>query len=136
MQSGIGLNLILILKQKAMRNKDYHHLNRMEHHPRLGIGLFFILLGVALLIATNDLFHLGSISNYFTWQTAMVFIGFLLLLNLNFTGGILMIAGGIWFLLDDYFVVTPLILKNIYWPAVIVLIGLSFIISSFFRRRY
>jgi hypothetical protein len=107
----------------------------MEHHPQLGIGLFFILLGVALLVATNDLFHLGSISNYFTWETALIFIGLLLLLNLQFTGGLLMIAGGVWFLLDDIFIVTPEIVKTIYWPAVIVLIGLSFILSSVFKLK-
>jgi len=118
-----------------MRHRDYNYSGGMEHHPRLGIGLFFILLGVALLVATNDVFHLGSISNYFTWKTALIFIGLLLLLNLQFTGGVLMIAGGMWFLLDDIFVVTPEIIKTIYWPAVIVLVGLSFIISSFFKPK-
>jgi hypothetical protein len=107
----------------------------MEHHPRLGIGLFFILLGVSLLVATNDLFHLGSVSNYFTWETALIFIGLLLLLNLHFIGGLLMIAGGTWFLLDDIFINTPEIVKTIYWPAVIVLIGLSFILSSVFKLK-
>jgi hypothetical protein len=118
-----------------MRHRDHNYLAKMEHHPRLGIGLFFILLGVSLLVATNDLLHLGSISNYFTWETAMIFIGLLLLLNLRFTGGLLMIAGGIWFLLDKIFIVTPEIVKTIYWPAVIVLVGLSFILSSVFKLK-
>jgi hypothetical protein len=118
-----------------MREKYFHHLKEREHHPRVGIGLFFIVLGIALLIATNDIFNLGSVSRYFTWETLLVFIGVLLLLNLHFTGGVLMIAGGIWFLLDDIFVVTPQIINTIYWPAVIVLIGLSFILSSFLKRK-
>jgi len=118
-----------------MRNRDYRHLRNMEHHPRVGIGLFFIVLGVALLIATNDLLNLGSVSRYFTWETAMIFVGLLLLLNLQFTGGILLLAGGTWFLLDDIFIVIPDFVKTIYWPAVIVLIGLSFILSSFFKTK-
>jgi len=118
-----------------MRYRSHHHPREREHHPQVGIGLFFIVLGLALLIATNDMLNLGSVSSYFTWETAMLFIGLLLLLNLNFTGGLLLIAGGTWFLLDDIFIVTPEIIKTIYWPAVIVLIGLSFILSSFFRRR-
>jgi hypothetical protein len=118
-----------------MRHKDEHYSGKMEHHPRLGIGLFFILLGVALLVATNDLLHLGSISNYFTWETALVFIGLLLLLNLQFTGGLLMIAGGLWFLLDDIFIITPEIVKTVFWPAVIVLIGLSYIFSAIFKLK-
>jgi len=106
-----------------------------EHHPQTGIGLFLIILGLALLVATNDLLNLGSIENYFTWQTAMVFIGFILLVNLNFIGGILLISGGVWFFMEDQYVQIPSYIKTIYWPAVVMLIGISFIISSFFKRK-
>jgi hypothetical protein len=118
-----------------MKNRDYHSLRSMEHHPRVSIGLFFIVLGAALLIATNDLLGLGSISRYFTWETAMIFIGVFLLLNLRFTGGLLLIAGGVWFLQDEIFVFTTETFKTYYWPAVIALLGLSFILSSFFKRN-
>ena len=117
-----------------MSHKD-HQLRGREHHPQVGIGLFFIVLGLALLVATNDLLNLGNVSSYFTWETAMVFIGVLLLLNLHFAVGLLLIAGGTWFLLDNIFVITPEFIKTFYWPAVIVLIGLSFILSSFFKRK-
>jgi len=110
-----------------MRNK--------EHHPQTGIGLFFIVLGIALLVATTDLLNLGSMSEYFTWQTAMVFIGVLLLVNLNFVGGILLIAGGTWFFMEDHYLGIPSFIKTIYWPGVIILLGLSFIISSLFKRK-
>jgi hypothetical protein len=116
-----------------MKQRDYHHLR--EHNPKISIGLFFIVLGLALLVATNDLLSLGSVSSYFTWETAMVFIGVLLILNLHFTGGLLLIAGGVWFLQQNIFVVTPYIFKTFYWPAVIVLIGMSFIISSLIKRK-
>jgi hypothetical protein len=125
-----------------MRHKDYRHLRHLEHlkhvehHPRVSVGIFFIVLGVALLIATNDLFNLGSVSSYFTWQTAMIFIGVLLLLNLRFAGGILLIAGGLWFLQDRYFIFSPEVFRTFYWPGVILLIGLFFIISSLFKRKY
>jgi hypothetical protein len=118
-----------------MKNKDYLLKRHREHHPQVGIGLFFIVLGVALLVATNDMLHLGSVSEYFTWETAMIFIGLLLLLNLHFTAGLLLIAGGAWFMLDNYFGEIPDTFKTFYWPAVILLLGISFIISSFFRRN-
>ncbi len=117
-----------------MRHRDYHCQRYREHHPAVGIGIFFITLGLALLIATNDMLHLGDIKEYFTWETAMVFIGVLLLLNLRFTGGLLLIAGGSWFLMDHYYEKIPEIIKTFYWPAVIILVGLAFIISSFFKR--
>ena len=119
----------------AMRHREYYRLHEREHHPRVSAGLFFITLGLALLVATNDLLNLGSVSAYFTWQTAMIFIGVILLLNLHFAGGLLLIAGGIWFLQDKLFVITPEVFKTFYWPAVIVLAGLTLIISSFFRRK-
>jgi hypothetical protein len=106
-----------------------------EHHPQVGIGLFFIVLGLALLTATNDWLNLGSIKEYFTWQTALIFIGAILLVNLNFVGGILMIAAGSWFLLDRIYYDIPDFVRTIYWPAVVILIGLSFIVSSLIRKR-
>jgi hypothetical protein len=118
-----------------MRHRVNHHLRDREHHPQVSVGLFFIVLGLALLVATNDLLNLGSVSSYFSWQTAMLFIGVLLLLNLHFTGGFLLIAGGLWFLQDRIFFVSPEIFKIYYWPVVIGLIGLSFILSSFFKKK-
>lgn len=106
-----------------------------EHHPQTGIGLFFIILGIALLVANYDLFNLGSISHYFTWQTAIIFVGVLLLVNLKFVGGIVMIALGFWFFMQEYDYNLPSIIKTIYWPGIIILIGLSFIISSLFKRK-
>jgi hypothetical protein len=117
-----------------MRNKDHYCQRYREHHPQVTIGLFFIVFGLALLIATNDMLHLGDIKDYFTWETAMVFIGALLLLNLRFVGGLLLIAGGSWFMIDHYYGEIPQMIKTLYWPAVIMLIGLSFIFSSFFKR--
>ena len=109
-------------------------LQRNEINPRTGLGLFFIALGAALLIATNDLLDLGSMYSYFTWQMALIFIGVILLLNLHFTGGPLMIAAGVWFLSDKLNIIPPEIIKTLYWPGVIVLIGIAYIISSFFKR--
>ena len=115
------------VKSKKMRQR--------EHHPRISIGLFFIVLGLALLAATNDVLHLGSFSSYFTWQTVMIFIGVLLLVNLHFTGGILLIAGGTWFLLDQVYYDMPHYIKTLYWPGVVILIGVSFIISSLVKKH-
>ena len=124
-----------------MRHKNYYHhrdyfqFKGMEHHPRVSIGIFFIVLGLALLVANNDLLHLGGVSSYFTWETLLIFIGALMLLNLHFTGGVLLIALGIWFLKDHIYSISPETFRIYYWPAVIALIGLSFILSSLFRRK-
>ncbi len=116
-----------------MKHRDHFRKHR-EHHPKVSFGLFLILLGLALLVATNDMLNLGSIKSYFTWQTAMIFIGALLLVNLEFTGGILLAAGGTWFFIQHFYDEIPALVKTIYWPSVIVLIGLGFIISSLFKK--
>jgi glucose dehydrogenase len=118
-----------------MKYRDNNFKMAREHHPQVSIGLFFIVLGLALLVATNDLLHLGSVQEYFTWETAMVFVGALLLLNLHFIGGLLLIAGGAWFMMDNYYGEIPEMVKTIYWPAVIIILGISFIISSFIKRN-
>jgi hypothetical protein len=46
-----------------------------------------------------------------------------------------MIALGIWFLKDQILLVSPEIFITYYWPAVIVIIGLSFILSSLFKGK-
>ncbi len=117
-----------------MKNRD-HFMQRREHHPRISFGLFLIVLGLALLVATNDMLKLGNVGDYFTWETAMIFVGVLLILNLQFTGGLLLIAGGIWFLLDQFDYEMSETIKSIYWPAVIVFIGLGFIFSSLLKRK-
>jgi hypothetical protein len=118
-----------------MKNRDFITDRHREHHPQVGFGLFLIVLGLALLVATNDLLGLGSVKDYFTWETALVFIGALLLLNLQFTGGLVLISLGVWFFLDNNDYAIPEIVKSIYWPVVIVLIGLGFILSSLFKRK-
>jgi len=118
-----------------MRNKDYFLKKHREHHPQVGIGLFFIVLGLALLVATNDMLNLGSVRDYFTWETVLIFIGVLLLLNLQFGGGLLLIAVGGWFMLDRLYPDVPEIIKTIYWPSVIILIGIIFILSSLIKRK-
>lgn len=121
--------------EDVMKNKDHFLERHKEHHPQVGIGLFLVVLGLALLVATNDLLGLGSVKDYFTWETALVFIGALLLLNLQFTGGLILIAIGSWFFMENRDYELPEIVRTIYWPAVIILIGLGFIISSFIKRR-
>ncbi|HKK43613.1 MAG TPA: DUF5668 domain-containing protein [Bacteroidales bacterium] len=118
-----------------MRHKEYKRIREREHRSGLSVGLFFILLGVVLLIATNDLLHLGGVNKYFTWETAMIFIGILLLLNLKFAGGFVLIACGVWFLQDNYFIFPNEYFSTYYWPAVIGVTGLGFILSSLVRRK-
>ena len=118
-----------------MKNKGHFTDNKNELHPRIGVGLFLITLGLALLVATNDLLGLGSVKEYFTWETAMIFIGALLILNLQFTGGVVLLALGAWFFMENRDYELPEIIRTIFWPSVIILIGIGFIISSLIKKQ-
>jgi hypothetical protein len=118
-----------------MKHRDHIIKHHGELHPRISFGLFLIALGLALLVATNDMFSLGSVGAYFTWQTALIFVGVLLLLNLRFLGGLILIAVGTWFMLDHINYELPEIVRTIYWPSVVIIAGLGFILSSFIRRK-
>jgi len=110
-------------------------MKKRELHPRISTGIFFILLGLALLVVTTDFLNLGSMTRYLTWEVAVIFIGIVLLANLHFIGGILMIAGGAWFLMDEIYYNIPTFIKTLYWPAVIIILGLGFIASSLLRKQ-
>lgn len=118
-----------------MKQHDTNIQKSGVHQPRVAIGLFLIVLGLALLAATNDILNLGSVKSYFTWETAMVFVGVLLILYLNFVPGILLIAGGVWFMYRHHFGEMPDVVRTFYWPSVIMLIGISLIISSFLKKK-
>ena len=117
----------------AMTHKDHFPKRDKELHPQIGFGLFLITLGLAMLVATNDLLNLGSVREYFTWETVLVFIGVLLLMNLQFPGGLALIAIGSWFFIENRDYQIPELVRTIYWPSLIILIGIVFIVSSFFK---
>ena len=55
-----------------MKNRIHPMEKNREHHPRVGVGLFLIVLGLALLVATNDLLGLGSVQEYYLGNSAGV----------------------------------------------------------------
>jgi di/tricarboxylate transporter len=95
-------------------------------------GLFLIVLGLALLVATNDMLNLGSIKDYFTRETALVFIGVLLILNLQFTEA-LCLQHWEYGLCLIIWTMSCQKRSAVYWPSVVIIAGL-FIFSSFLNK--
>lgn len=106
-----------------------------ELHPGLSTGFFFIVVGLVLMAAFNDVLHLGSLNAYFNWPMILLYIGLLMLLNLRFVGGIILMALGSWFMVEELGIILPPMVQNVFWPGTIVFIGIIFIISSIFRRN-
>lgn len=100
----------------------------------LRLGIFFILLGVALIVALNDMLNLGNVGAYFTWESVLIFLGLIMFINKSYLAGFLCIAGGGWFMLDDIYPIVPQTIKTLYWPAVLILLGLGLILAALVKK--
>jgi hypothetical protein len=102
-----------------------------KNNPFNGIAKLLISLGIVMIVAKLDLLRLGSISDYFTWEMLLIFFGVFNLLNLDLVFSLLLFAAGIWFLMPEMSIQLSPVYKDIYWPAVLVLAGIAFMIRPF-----
>lgn len=112
-------------------------MGKMKNHsgnPLRGFGVFLIVLGLMLLAATTDVLGLGSIHSYIRWETLLIFIGTSMVLNAKFTPGIILLAVGTWFILPDIHPELSYYVRVGFWPAVLVLAGITYMIPS--TRRW
>ncbi len=102
-------------------------------NPFVGIAKVLITLGLVMIGAKLDLLNLGEISNYFTWEMILIFFGIFSLLSLELVSAVILFAIGFWFLMPEMSVQLAPVYRNIYWPAVLVLTGVAFILKP--RKR-
>ena len=95
-----------------------------------GFGVFLIVLGLMMLAATTDILGWGDIDQYIRWEMLLVFLGLIMLLSGSFTAAVVMLSIGTWFLLPDLLPVIPEYVRVGFWPAVLVLAGISNIITT------
>jgi hypothetical protein len=99
-------------------------------NPLKGFGIFLIVIGLMLLAATSDVFGWGSLNNYIRWEMLLIIIGLSMVLNGKFTSGIIFLAVGSWFILPDINPELPYYVKIGFWPSVLVLAGITYMIPS------
>ena len=109
-----------------MRDKD--------QNPFAGIEKFLIALGLIMIVAKLDLLKIGEISDYFTWQMILIFFGIWSLISLELVSAVLLFAAGFWFLMPEMNLQLSETYSKIYWPAVLVLTGLAFMIKPLFSK--
>lgn len=100
-----------------------------NRNPFTGIAKFLIALGLVMIIAKTDLFGLGTVSDYFTWEMLLIFFGIFSLISLELVSSVLLFALGFYFLMPEMHVQLAPVYKKIYWPAVIVLVGIAFLLK-------
>lgn len=107
-----------------------------EHNknPFVGIAQFLIALGLVMLIAKLDLLKLGPLTEYYTWEMLLIFFGVWSLVSLELVSSVILFALGIYFLMPDMSIQLAPIYKQIYWPAVLVLVGVAFLLRPLTKR--
>lgn len=106
-----------------------------EKNPLIGIGKAFIALGLVLLGIKLDLLGLGATSEYYRWEMIFAFFGLLALFNLNLVLSLIFFAIGAYFLLPDLNIQIPELVKTLFWPSLLILGGLEFILKPLICRR-
>ena len=106
-----------------------------ESNPFGGLARLLISLGLVMLAARTDLLGLGATSDYFTWQMLLIFFGVFSLLKLEIVSAVLLFATGFYFLMPEMNVQLSPFYKEIFWPAVLVLAGIAFMIRPFAHHR-
>ncbi|MDT8400597.1 MAG: DUF5668 domain-containing protein [Bacteroidales bacterium] len=105
-----------------------------NHKPGRSFGIFLVLAGLFLAGFMFDVLSLGNFREYFIWPMLLIFIGVFSIFTENAAAGIILIAIGGYFFLRRIDFELPEIYEKLYWPAAIILAGLTLIISGIVRR--
>jgi hypothetical protein len=105
-----------------------------DKNPFVGIARFLISLGLIMIVAKLDLLNLGEISDYFKWEMILIFFGIFSLISLELVSAVLLFALGFWFLMPEMSVQLSPVYKQIYWPAVMVIVGIAFVIRPLTKK--
>jgi predicted membrane protein len=109
---------------------------RRQQNPRkaLAFGLVVVLFGLALLLRNMNLLDDTTRHIIFSWQMLLIAIGVINLFDHSRFFGIILILVGVFFLSTDLFII-PLSLHHIFWPTILIIIGLYLIFGKSHRFR-
>lgn len=110
----------------------------MESSRNIGrgiIGIILILIGVAFIGRTLDFFPHRIMHHIFSWEMILIVLGviFISTRDNKTTGWILLIIGLV-FLIPDV-VHIPFAVRRLFWPSILIIIGLIIILRSTSGRR-
>lgn len=109
-------------------------MKNVNKNPYAGIAKLLISLGLIMIVAKLDLLSLGEISDYFHWEMLLIIFGIWSLLSLELVSAVVLFALGFWFLMPEMSVQLSPVYKNIYWPIVIIMAGIAFMIRPLTRN--
>lgn len=110
--------------------------SKRSNSTRIVIGAILVILAGLILADNFDFFGYHWRNHIFTWQTLLIVLGVIFVTKRESkTTGIILIAVGTLFLVARYYHF-PVSFRNLFWPAVLLIIGLSLIFSRSSHRRW
>jgi len=105
--------------------------NKRHSHSQLGIGIFLLIVGVALLLDNFDVLRVGSVWRF--WPVIPIIIGLGRLLEAQtereYQKGLWMLFIGCWLFISEFHVL-GLYYSNS-WPILLIGIGIGMLWKSF-----
>ncbi len=110
----------------------------MESNRNIGrgiIGIVLILIGVAFIGRTLDFFPRQIMHYVFSWEMILIVLGVIFISTReNKTTGWILLIIGLMFLIPDVIHI-PYSIRRLFWPSVLIIIGLLIIFRSTNLRR-
>lgn len=103
---------------------------KSSNSSRTVFGLILVFISLLLLVDNFGFYPIHWHRYIFTWPTFLIFIGLIVLSNSRSRiTGLVMITIGAFFLAARFFYI-PVFFGKLFWPVVILAVGLSFLFSS------
>ncbi len=118
------------------RNESQNTPSRQFKGKSVGFGIVVILAGLLLMARNTGFLDDYSSNIIFSWEMLLIAIGLINIFSRHsIWSGLILIAIGGFFLLQNHFGL-PVSLWHIFWPAIVILIGLSLIFGASRMRHH
>lgn len=102
---------------------------RHSSDKRLWLGILFVAIGMIWLLDNLDLIPYFVSDLLLSWGSLFTVIGlFLVFIRKKIEAGLIFLAIGVFLILDDYYYIDFRDIWHIFWPAIIITIGVSLIL--------
>jgi Predicted membrane protein len=110
-------------------------MERKRSDKRFYFGVLLIAVGVILILERLNLIPETMADALISWQMLLVGIGILSLIGGNRTAGIILMVIGGTFMIPE-FITVPHEIRRIYWPLILVLIGILILMKQRDHRKW